>query len=105
MNWPIRNGSAGESLGQFHSNMREVCDALQDEPENTIAELADTLSMSEDTVARAVNQLLNERRILATFGRHRVQTFRVNYGWRQPEPAEVVAGTLTLFSATLRRQD
>jgi len=104
MNWPVR-GNDGESLGQFHTNMREVCNALQDEPESTIAELSVTLGLTEDTVERAVNQLLNERRILATFGRHRVQTYRVNYEWRPPEPAAVVAGTLSLFSATLRHQD
>lgn len=104
MNWPVR-GNDGESLGQFHSNMREVCDALQDEPESTLAELSDTLCLPEDTVSRAVLQLLNERRILATFGRYRVQTYRVNYDWRPPEQADVVAGTLTLFSSTLRRQD
>jgi hypothetical protein len=85
--WPVRMfgpGPGGESLGQFHANMREVCGALQDEPECTIAELAETLGMPEDTVNRAVLQLLNDRRILATFGRHRVQTFRVNHDWRPP---------------------
>ena len=55
MNWPVR-GNDGESLGQFHANMREVCDALQDEPESTLAELSDTLCLPKDTVSRAVIQ-------------------------------------------------
>lgn len=99
------HGSGGESLAQFHATVREVHNEIGDEPESTVAELATAIGLTLDAVERAVLHLLNERRILATFGRHKVQTFRVNRDWRQPEPAEVVACALTPFSASLRNQD
>lgn len=98
---PFDRRLSGESLGQFHANVREVCNEIEAEPESTAAELAETLGMTEDAVDRAVLHLLSDRRILATFGRHKIQTFRLNQNWRTAEPAEVVAATLSLFSASL----
>lgn len=88
----------GETPIQFRAKVADTLEVLANEPESTAREIALTLGLDEDTTGRLLIHLLSERRILATVGRHKIPTYRVNPLWTPPDPTTI----LSPFSASLR---